>query len=1085
MPDRPISRLNTVAASPPWAESERLNALDRYEILDSPREPGFDDVARLAADVFEAPIAVINFIAEGRQWFKAEVGIGARELPLDVSICAHAILQPGIFVVPDTTADERFACNPLVTGEPKLRFYAGALLETPEGLPLGTVCVLDTKARPDGISERQRLTLEVLARQVMSQLELQRAIKQRDEEVVRARAGEERLRLVLEGAVAGVYGIDREGVTTFCNPAFLRMLGFAREEDAIGRKLHDLIHHSHPDGSPYDAADCPLYKSAQAGIEAHVQEEQFFRLDGTAFPVEYWVSPVVQGDRLEGAVCTFVDLTEAKAREATLRASETRLRLAVEAGQIGEWELDLAANTSFRALRHDQIFGYDEPIQDWGFETFIRHVVAEDRPEVEAAFRRAVQSGAGWNFECRVRRANDNELRWIAAHSAPELDAQGRTRRLFGLVQDITEQRRAEERLRELNENLERQVAERTAERDRTWQLSRDMLSVWDLDGVLRRANPAWTTILGYEPEEVEGRKAAELRHPGDAARDAEVWAQLVKGRSIGSYENRFRHEDGSWRWISWTAVPEAGLVYAVGRDVTEEKERKKALLLYENIVQSHRSPVCAFDKNYRLIAFNQAHSEEFHRIFGHWVQVGEVFPDLFPPDQAPIIREFMARALTGEIYTVVEEFGDPELVKPYWEVSYYPLRDELGEIVGAFHHANDISARLRAEAELRQAQDALRQSQKMEAVGQLTGGIAHDFNNLLQGVSGSLDLIRRNPGDIARVRRWAEAGLRAAERGAKLTGQLLAFSRAQKLQLQPVIVSDLVASTYDMLTRTLGPMIELRLDLDDVGAPVRSDPTQLEMAVLNLAINARDAMPGGGTLRIATKPVLIEQDPELEPGEYLELAVADTGAGMPPEIAARAFDPFFTTKELGKGTGLGLSQVYGIAKQGGGTARIESRTGKGTTVRLFLRRTEDKVSGGEDTPSDEMAAVDRSSTVLVIDDDPDVRAFLIDSLNSLGFRTIEAANGSAGLAALEESQPDLMVLDFAMPGMTGAEVARAAWGRFPDLPIVFASGYADTAAIENVAGMGATILRKPFRVDELHSVVVQRLDDSGRRGGA
>lgn len=1078
MVDQPIPRVIPSASGSPWDERERLIALNRYGILDTPREPEFDDVARLAADVFEAPIAVVNFIAEGRQWFKAEIGIGASELPLDVSFCAHAILQPGIFVVPDTTADERFACNPLVTGDPKLRFYAGALLETPEGLPLGTVCVLDTEARPEGISERQRLTLEVLARQVMSQLELQRAIRQRDEEVVRARAGEERLRLVLEGAVAGVYGIDREGVTTFCNPAFSRMLGFAREEDVIGRKLHDQIHHTHPDGSPYDAADCPLYKCAQTGIAVHVEEERFFRLDGTAFPVEYWVKPIVQGDEPDGAVCTFVDLSEARAREATLRASETRLRLAVEAGQLGEWELDVAADTSFRALRHDQIFGYDEPIQDWGFETFIRHVVAEDRPRVEAAFRRAAESGAGWHFECRIRRANDNELRWIAAHSAPELDAQGRARRLFGLVQDITEQRRAEERLRELNENLERQVAERTAERDRTWQLSQDMLSVWDLDGVLRRANPAWTTTLGYQPEEVEGKEAAEFRHPDDAASDTEALVQLVNGQSLGSYENRFRHKDGSWRWISWTAVPEAGLVYAVGRDVTEDKERKKALLLYENIIQSHRSPVCAFDKDYRLIAFNQAHSDEFFRIFGHRVQIGEVFPDLFPPDQAPIIREFMTRALTGEIYTVVEEFGDPKLVKPYWEVSYYPLRDEMGEIVGAFHHANDISARLRAEADLRQAQDALRQSQKMEAVGQLTGGIAHDFNNLLQGVSGSLDLIRRNPSDVARVRRWAKAGLEATERGAKLTGQLLAFSRAQKLQLQPVNVSDLVGRINDLLTRTLGPMIELRLDLDHTRAAVCSDPTQLELAVLNLAINARDAMPGGGTLLITTRPVSIEQDPELEPGEYLQLAVADTGAGMSPDIAARAFDPFFTTKEVGKGTGLGLSQVYGIAKQGGGTARIESRIGKGTAVRLFLRQTEDKVSGGEHTTSGEMAVVNRSARVLVIDDDSDVRAFIIDSLNTLGFKTIEAADGPAGLAALDEFKPDLVMLDFAMPGMTGAEVAQAAWAKFPDLPIVFASGYADTAAIEKVAGGEATILRKPFRVDELHSVVVQSLDD-------
>lgn len=1075
MADKPPSR-TAIPVRPSWDESQRLAALHRYGILDTPREPQFDDVARLAADIFEAPVALVSLVAEGRQWFKAEVGAGIDEMPLETSICAHAILQPGVFVVPDTTKDERFACNPLVTGEPGLRFYAGALLQTPDGLPIGTVCVLDTRPRPEGITERQRLTLEVLARQVMSQLELREAVKQRDAEVVRAKAGEDRLRLVLDSAVNGVYGVDHDGFTTFCNAAFLRMLGFSREEDAVGLKLHDLIHHSHADGSRYDIADCPLYKAAQAGIEAHVEEELFFRLDGSPFPVEYWVRPFVRGGEPQGAVCTFVDLTQAKSREAALRASEARLRLSVEAGEMGEWELDLATDTSIRAPRHDQIFGYDEPIEDWGFERFIRHVVAEDRERVETAFARAAESGSGWHFECRIRRASDGELRWIAAHSAAEVDRDGRASRLFGLVQDITEQRRAEALLRELNEDLERQVAERTAERDRTWQLSRDMLSVWDLDGVLRRANPAWTAILGYRTDEVEGRRGAELRHPEDGDSGGKALAQLVRGDTIANFENRFRHKDGSWRWISWTAVPEEGLIYAVGRDITDEKKRKQALLLYENIVQSHRSPVGAFDRNYRLIAFNQAHCDEFHRVFGRRIAVGEALPDLFPADQKPVIRELMDRALAGEIFTVLEELGDPELVKPCWEISYFPLRDEAGKIIGAFHHANDISARLRSEAELRQAQEALRQSQKMEAVGQLTGGIAHDFNNLLQGVSGCLDLIRRKPDDAARVLRWAEAGLQAAERGAKLTGQLLAFSRAQKLQLQPLVVSDVIAGTRDLLARTLGPMIGLGLDLDDARVPVCSDSTQLEMAVLNLAINARDVMPNGGTLSISTKPVQIQKDPELEPGEYLELAVTDTGAGMSPDVAARAFDPFFTTKELGKGTGLGLSQVYGIARQAGGTARIESCPGKGTTVRLYLRRTEAEVGQGMAADGGETVPGGSSATVVVIDDDSDVRRFLIDSLDSLGFRTIEAKDGAEGLAVLDECEPDLLLVDFAMPGMTGADVARAARVKRPGLPILFVSGYADTAAIEDAAGGEAMILRKPFRVNELQAMVVQSL---------
>jgi signal transduction histidine kinase/ActR/RegA family two-component response regulator len=378
--------------------------------------------------------------------------------------------------------------------------------------------------------------------------------------------------------------------------------------------------------------------------------------------------------------------------------------------------------------------------------------------------------------------------------------------------------------------------------------------------------------------------------------------------------------------------------------------------------------------------------------------------------------------------------------------------------------------------AERTRIEESLRQRQKMEAVGQLSGGIAHDFNNLLQGLTGSLDLIRRMPKDSERVRRWAEAGLHAAERGARLTGQLLAFSRAQRIEAKPVIVAELVAGLRDLLTRTLGPMIKITFELDSDQVPVLSDPTQLEMAVLNLAINARDAMPTGGELHIATRPRVIIHDPELEPAEYVELSISDTGVGTSADVASRAFDPFFTTKGVGRGTGLGLSQVYGIARQAGGTARVESRLGEGTTVCVLLRRT--GVTGAIDTGPLEtgMDTVVRSATILVVDDDADVRQFLVDSLDSLGYKVAEAENGRAGLRAIEDFAPDVMVIDFAMPEMSGAEVAKAARARRPKLPIVFASGYSETAAIEDIPGPAAPVLRKPFRVDELQLAIADAL---------
>ncbi|THD71163.1 response regulator [Phenylobacterium sp.] len=379
-------------------------------------------------------------------------------------------------------------------------------------------------------------------------------------------------------------------------------------------------------------------------------------------------------------------------------------------------------------------------------------------------------------------------------------------------------------------------------------------------------------------------------------------------------------------------------------------------------------------------------------------------------------------------------------------------------------------------------AEEALRQSQKMEALGQLTGGIAHDFNNLLQVVHGAFELIRRKPEDTAKVAAWSENGIAAAERGASLTRQLLAFSRSQKLELRAFVAADLIADMHDLLVRTLGPDIVLAVALDDTRAAVMSDRTQLELAVLNLAINARDAMPDGGRLTISTAIRTIEAgDPVLEPGEYVDLSVADTGEGMSPEVIERAFDPFFTTKGVGKGTGLGLSQVYGVARQAGGAARIASQPGQGTRVSLLLRRSAVAAEASEAPSAPEpILAPESGRTVLVVDDEDAVRSLACQTLELLGYRVLEADSGAKALDMLETVCPDLMLFDYAMPIMNGAELARLARVRCPGVPIVFASGYADTDQVEAALGGEATILRKPFNMDALARTVAALLRDAG-----
>jgi signal transduction histidine kinase/CheY-like chemotaxis protein len=445
-----------------------------------------------------------------------------------------------------------------------------------------------------------------------------------------------------------------------------------------------------------------------------------------------------------------------------------------------------------------------------------------------------------------------------------------------------------------------------------------------------------------------------------------------------------------------------------------------------------------------------------------------------------------------------IERHGFGETV--YFDISYSAVPEPDGSVGGVLCIVSETTERVRASAalresearlrelnesleqrivartrELEQAHHALRQAQKMEAVGQLTGGIAHDFNNLLQGITGNLDLIRRRPGDPDRVGRWAEAGLKAAERGARLAGQLLTFSRIQKLEITSIDISSAVAGFADMLRRSIGPAIRIQMDLGTEGLHVQGDQVQLEMAVLNLALNARDAMPDGGDLVIATRACRFRDDPQLPDGAYVELSVADSGQGMSADVVERAFEPFFTTKEVGKGTGLGLSQVYGTLRQSGGVARIESTPGRGTIVRLYLRRT-DALPRKLDTQEAVDKVGGRAATILVVDDDPDVRAFLTESLESLGYAAVMVDGGDAALKTLERISPQAMILDFAMPGMNGAEVARRIRRLRPDLPIIFASGYSETAAIRSVAGERSRVLHKPFKVQELQAALGELL---------
>lgn len=409
---------------------------------------------------------------------------------------------------------------------------------------------------------------------------------------------------------------------------------------------------------------------------------------------------------------------------------------------------------------------------------------------------------------------------------------------------------------------------------------------------------------------------------------------------------------------------------------------------------------------------------------------------------------------------------------------------------MGALQGANDELAaallerdvalkRLREEAsERRAAEGRLVQKQKIEALGQLTGGIAHDFNNLLQAIGGSVQLIGRSPEKPERVMRWAKMAQEATDRAQRLTAQLLTFARAQSLSIEPVRLGGLIEGMEDLLRRTLGPSVRLELALEEDGA-VAADRTQLELAILNLAINARDAMPDGGKLQITTATRNVTAHPDLAPGDYVVICVSDNGTGIPEDVVARVFDPFFTTKEAGKGTGLGLSMVHGFAVQAGGTVEIETASGEGTTVRIILRMLEWGADFPEAQAEDDEDIDLEGVRVFVVDDDDQVRVGLADGLEALGADVLDHSVAAKALEELARETVDIVIVDYAMPEMNGAEFAERLRQQKPDLPVVFATGYADFEAIEASVSGRAVVLRKPFRLTELARAIRASLSDT------
>jgi PAS domain S-box-containing protein len=739
-------------------------------------------------------------------------------------------------------------------------------------------------------------------------------------------------------APIGIAHVALDGRFLRVNHKLCDILGYAPDE-LLQKRFHDISYRDDLD------ANLALFEKAIAGETGNYRmEKRYIRGDGTIVWADLTVSLVRDAeDRPQYFISITSDITTRKRTEEALRESQQRLGLALDAGKLGSWSLDLNSEAFEVSGRGKALFGLP-PDAEFTYGILLSMIHPEDLQAKLAAVQQAVASGSDYEFELRTIWA-DGSVHWIVARGRSIYDSDRRPLRMVGVFLDMTERNRAREELQQLNDTLE--------------------------------------------------------------ARYAAVFEHTTAGL------------------ILLSVTPDDRFVYDAVNPSHEKITGRKAA--------------------------------EF---------VGKTPYDMFPRDLSDrLVERFRRCRDTGRPITYEDTYPYPAGTRVI-QATVVPMPDAHRHVTKLLISTHDLTER-------KSAEEALRQSQKMEAIGLITGGVAHDFNNLLTGVLGNLELVTRHSPDPP-VRRLLDRAREGAERGAKLTQQLLAFARKQRLERKPVNLNRLVADMTDMLISTIGATIRIEIEPGKELWPAMVDVNQLELAVLNLAINARDALPNGGVLSIKTENVRVASgghSAELAVGDYVMLSLTDNGIGMSKEVKAKAFEPFFTTKQ-GRGSGLGLSQVYGIARQLGGGVDIESWPGMGTTVRVYLPR----AAQAEQEPRRTADSIDllthQPARILVVDDDRGVREFVASGLTSFGYEVVEAADAREALDIVgRDAAIDLLLIDYAMPEMNGAELLCHVRRQRPHLKALFITGYAPEAFADDDID-GVAIVRKPFKLAELLSAL-------------
>ncbi len=1075
-------------------------------------------LAALVENVLEAVPAAeggVLELIEGDMLAYSAVGgtLGAHkglQVPLRGSLAGTCAATNEPILVDDVRQDVRTAHH-LVE---RLDLRAAVLAPVARGDQVLGVLKLQS-SRPGAFGRRDLQVVKLFAGAATAGLAEVRAAEAQRTVLASAR----RQQTIFDSAVDfAIVATGRDGRVTDWNAGAERILGWAADE-IRGETVERIFTR---EDRAADRAGTEMRLALEHGRAS--DERWHLRRDGGRFWASGEMMPLRDGqDAHVGFLKILRDRTaEHRAGEA-LREAEAALQRAQVAGGVGVFSIDVPDNVLNATSEFCRLYGV--PVRDRLPPGEIeRLVLPEDASLMSSAATRSAGEVSP-EVEYRIRRRDTGELRWLCRRAETERDAAGRVVRFFGVVRDITDQRsslealaRSEERYRALFEAIDDGFC---------------IIEFFDgphgpcSDYVHVEANPGYQRHTGIP--DVVGQTLRELA-PDEADGWVELYGGVLRTGQPIRFERAFvaagRHVEVSAARIEPASRRQVSVLF---RDVTARRQAETALRASEALARENiQSVQLALAAGaiigtwvWDLAADRFTVDEAFARAFGldpalgrDGLRLDQVVSTVHPNDKSGLIEaigeavtrggayahQYRVRRDDGHYYWI-EANGRVEHASDGTAVSFpgvlldveerRAIEAERDRAAAALRALNETLEQRIAEgtAELMHVEAALRQSQKMEAVGQLTGGLAHDFNNLLTGITGSLELLgtRVSQGRLDGLDRYIGAAQGAARRAAALTHRLLAFSRRQTLDPTPTDVNRLITSMEELIRRTVGPAVAIEV----IGAAglwsVLIDAHQLENALLNLCINGRDAMPDGGRITIETANTWLDEraarERELPPGQYVSLCVTDTGTGMTTDVIARAFDPFFTTKPIGQGTGLGLSMIYGFVRQSGGHVRIYSELGQGTTMCLYLPRhlgAAADLEAAVERP--EISTAGAGETVLVIDDEPTVRMLVTEILEDLGYTAIEAADGPAGLRILQsEVRIDLLVTDVGLPGgMNGRQVADAGRAIRPAMKVLFITGYAENAAINHGhLEPGMHVLTKPFAMTALASRIKDLIDGS------